>query len=842
MACDCVWMHHSTPAAEDGAVAVVAVDTEALSYVGRFAGRRVSFFSGVVVPGPPSGRSTRLLFSAFVVALLKQDPMVAVVWFRISQFLVCDSSAMFGQRLRTQTSHLSKEPERSETRSSLTRLLERWRAAGDFTLIFCKRKTKENAPLKRNAQTTMDTIQFYTMFPAVLFLLSLLRLTSAADTPESLCEAYCMEYYSPLACPNIDITSNKKNSEDAATGPVSQEDCVEACLNSKMRFDGTEQDFDNANTIQCRRNHIRMAVQEKELSNSDHCLHAMIRGRQRCNSKDLATFIFNIEWYLGKKFLYDPFNLITMINELLPYGLGLIYEGGLRQRLMIQYPYIEIPDEGVTCQAPQDTRFRTVDGTCNNVDMPRMGATGTQFVQTLKPSAPHPNGLPDVEDVAQILKRPEVIGPERLAPFSQLCVCWIQFMTHDWFRHGEEQNANAVSHWWDASQLYGSTAEENAIVRTADGKLLLDVNNEIDYDNASPRTGFTDNWWAGLHAMHTLFVREHNYVVDELEVQYPGQYSTEEKYQLARLCVSALLAKIHTIAWTPTLLDNPVARAGLNVNWRGSEEAILDYGTRFEYELATLFVGENYVPHAGATREGTTTAETLYNTTFAMVEEFVSVYRMHPLLPDELTVGSTTFSLNELAFQDARQLTPEDTTSNLLKALGETPSRTLTLQNYPRQLYNLQKPGFPNGINLAEIDLLRDRQRNLSRYNDMRRQLLLEPYNSIDDLTDDEEERRLLKSVYDDVDQIDLMVGTLVDKERPAGFAFGIVAYHIFVVQASRRILSDRFLMEDFNANVYTQWGYDYVQRETFRTVIARHFPELEPRMPENPFSNWPTD
>ena len=69
-----------------------------------------------------------------------------------------------------------------------------------------------------------------------------------------------------------------------------------------------------------------------------------------------------------------------------------------------------------------------------------------------------------------------------------------------------------------------------------------------------------------------LFVQ--NYVVDQLGIEYPG-LDSEEKYHIARLCVSALMAKIHTIEWTPTLLQNPSTSIGLNANWRGAEEVLV---------------------------------------------------------------------------------------------------------------------------------------------------------------------------------------------------------------------------------------------------------------------------
>ncbi|GAX18717.1 hypothetical protein FisN_26Hh007 [Fistulifera solaris] len=652
---------------------------------------------------------------------------------------------------------------------------------------------------------------------------------------EEHCRLYCEEY--SAICPQIDIQSRARRSEQAQLSqPLSLEKCVADCVNkAKFRFNGTPQDFMNRNTIQCRRNHLHMQLQEQNLATSDHCLHAMFAGKERCNSILPSTVYYYGLMRVGKLYFEDPY-YEPKTTLLLSYGLGLYYEGAMRGRLQTRMPYFEVPRQGVTCPAAA-RKYRSADGTCNHVTMPRMGAVNTPLISTLEPSPPRT--LPPVKDVAAILRRPE--NPSTVAPFNQIAVAWIQMMTHDWFQHdptNPDSKMNRVTHWWDASQLYGSTLTQQRAVRVPNtGKLRLDKHQELNYTSTGiPITGFADNWWAGLHMMHTLFVREHNWLADQFELQYPGVYTANDKFQLTRLCLSALLAKIHTIEWTPTLLDNPVAALGLHTNWRGVD-AILEYGTQFELQLAYRIVGgDQSVPHAG----NGTTRETMYNTTFAMTEEFVAVYRMHPLLPDDMEIEGITLTLNDLSFVDARKLTKSvKTTQTLLQAFGTTPANTLSLQNYPRQLYGLEKPGMSQPINLAEIDLQRDRERNLPRYNDMRRQLLLKPYKRLEDLTDDETELNLLKSVYQDIDQVDLMVGCLVDKDRPYGFAFGIVPFHVFLVMASRRILNDRFFMEDFNAKVYTDFGYNYVQSGSLKQVMVRHFPELNDQIPDNPFMNW---
>ena len=211
---------------------------------------------------------------------------------------------------------------------------------------------------------------------------------------------------------------------------------------------------------------------------------------------------------------------------------------------------------------------------------------------------------------------------------------------------------------------------------------------------------------------------------------------------------------------------------------------------------------------------------------------------MHPFLPDELEVDGQKLSLQDFSFKDARKLTEKsNATEVFLRALSQTPGRILSLTNYPYSLYDLDIPGRGK-VNLAEIELTRDRERNLPRYNDARRQLLLEPYTSLDDLTDDEDELELLRSVYVDIEQVDFMVGCLTDKERPEGFAFGIVPYHIFVVLASRRLFSDRFFQEGLTEENYSPWGMNYLVTESLQSILVRHFPSLDGVVPANPFFN----
>jgi hypothetical protein len=59
---------------------------------------------------------------------------------------------------------------------------------------------------------------------------------------------------------------------------------------------------------------------------------------------------------------------------------------------------------------------------------------------------------------------------------------------------------------------------------------------------------------------------------------------------------------------------------------------------------------------------------------------------------------------------------------------------------------------------------------------------------------------------------------------------------------ASRRLKSDRFFTNNFNAETYTQVGFDWVNNTTMKDVILRHYPELTEAIDdvERVFAPWP--
>ncbi|NIY99684.1 peroxidase, partial [Salipiger sp. HF18] len=150
--------------------------------------------------------------------------------------------------------------------------------------------------------------------------------------------------------------------------------------------------------------------------------------------------------------------------------------------------------------------FRTADGSYNDLGAPWMGMAGTRFGRNVKPEAAFGE-----TGEALLTPSPRLVSNRLLARgdftpvphLNVLAAAWIQFMVHDWLSHGSNDKnrlhdiplpegddwdgpmqvpattlspagdgdagrppayTNAETHWWDASQIYGSSAERLAMV------------------------------------------------------------------------------------------------------------------------------------------------------------------------------------------------------------------------------------------------------------------------------------------------------------------------------------------------------------------------------------------
>jgi hypothetical protein len=112
---------------------------------------------------------------------------------------------------------------------------------------------------------------------------------------------------------------------------------------------------------------------------------------------------------------------------------------------------------------------------------------------------------------------------------------------------------------------------------------------------------------------------------------------------------------------------------------------------------------------------------------------------------------------------------------------------------------------------------------------------------SFDEISDNPTWNEEIRRVYNnDLEKVDLMVG-LMAEPLPKGFGFSETAFRVFILMASRRLKSDRFLSQDYRPEIYTKAGIDWVENTTMIDVLTRHFPHVAPAMKglDNAFHPW---
>jgi hypothetical protein len=353
----------------------------------------------------------------------------------------------------------------------------------------------------------------------------------------------------------------------------------------------------------------------------------------------------------------------------------------------------------------------------------------------------------------------------------------------------------------------------------------------------------------GLEILHSLFAKEHNAICDRIKATEP-QLADQEIFEIARLVNCAVMAKIHTVEWTPGILAHPAIQPALNANWMGL------VGHFFGEATARNIAG--FLPD-GIVKDiltGIPLSEADHHgAPYALTEEFNAVYRLHPLIPDDVRIvnratGVTgrAYRMEEIAFAKARTpFSAGSTMEDVIYSFGVAHPGAITIKNYPAFLRELELPPDPETkqiqkLDLAAVDILRDRERGVPRYNEFRRQLRMAPVKDWTELAGgDEALAAELKEVYQNkLEDVDTMVGMFCEP-LPKGFGFSDTAFRIFILMASRRLKSDRFFTTDFTARFYTQAGLDWVRETGMKEVILRHHPDLKGAFKDvrNPFSPW---
>lgn len=481
-------------------------------------------------------------------------------------------------------------------------------------------------------------------------------------------------------------------------------------------------------------------------------------------------------------------------------------------------------------------------------------------------------------------------------------------------------------------------------------------------------TAFPDNWTVGLSFLHNLFAREHNSFVSEFRriasqkpeadcglrnpadpkkvIRYKD-VAPDELFQVARLVVAAEIAKIHTTEWTPQLLYGEPLYKGMNANWNGllgqgdpevskalQSIIVKAFGHSSDVDKSTqwysVFAAGPGIFGLGSKVRGYDITDPKYTnggvnhfgSPFNFPEEFVSVYRLHPLVPDLLEYRELGQDPNKIAAKipvvgtfeaHATEFMHTRGMANWGLTLGRQRLGLLELHNSPAFLQNLKLPRLDTKtgqIDVAALDIIRDREHGVPRFNEFRRQYGLRQFTSFDDFIDhalptecpgrreQEETVKAMREIYgqhvceaskqitdaqrnqdgtpindclghpngtliDNIEDVDTLVGYLAEPTRPHGFAISETQFVVFILNASRRLFSDRFFTSSFRPEFYTSLGVDWVNNNgphamieqgtpnghkqpvsPLKRVLLRNIPELSAELDPvvNAFDPWARD
>ena len=374
------------------------------------------------------------------------------------------------------------------------------------------------------------------------------------------------------------------------------------------------------------------------------------------------------------------------------------------------------------------------------------------------------------------------------------------------------QQINQVSAWIDGSMIYGSDSIRSAALRTfLSGKLnvletavgQLPPLNTLGLPNNNDAHRSPDNelFLAGdvrsnenieLTSMHTLFIREHNRLANEIAAA-DGSLSDEQIYQRARALVIAELQVITYREWLPALLG---------------QNALKPYR------------GYNQNVNPSIANEFSTAAFRLHSTINDDVEFFDNNGR--PIKFSYVNEAGQTIDVNgEIALFEAfsnPNLFKQTGVDGILKYAASTHAEELDNQIVDSlRNFLFGKPG-QGGLDLASLNIQRGRDHGLGNYNAVRDAYGLPRVTSFAQITTDPDLRKSLQSLYGNVNNIDLWVGGLAE-DHVRGSSTGPLIQRILSDQFARLRDGDRFWYQrSFSGSALAQ-----LERTTLADIIERN-------------------
>lgn len=487
-------------------------------------------------------------------------------------------------------------------------------------------------------------------------------------------------------------------------------------------------------------------------------------------------------------------------------------------------------------------QYRSADGSNNSLLHPQLGAAGTPYARTVKPSTMQTPCLPDagvVFDSVMTRKHAE-LHPNRI---SSVLFYLASIIIHDCFRTDHRDYSNSMtSSYLDLSPLYGSNQTEQDAMRTkVNGKIKPDSFSEARLLFFPP----------GVGALLIMFNRFHNYVVDNLVTINEGNRFAQPKpptdpsdakaketydlglkkldedlFQTGRLITCGLYVNIILIDYVRTILDLNRTNSNWQLDPRANIKGVpLGVGNQVSAEFNLV-----YRWHSTVSDRDEKWTQDLWDDMFGPGRDPKTVGKYEFLGKLDEAYKKTEKDPGKRKFADL-----ERSADGTLPDQGLVDILVSSIEDCANSFGPNRVPAVMRAIEVLGIE--QTRAWNLGSLNEFRKYFGLEPHKSFEDITSDKYAAEQLKHLYDHPDKVEIYPGMMVeDAKKPMAPGSGLCPPYTIsravLADAVALVRGDRFYTVDYNPRTLTNWGYKTAECDlavdngcVFYKLFLRAFP-----------------
>lgn len=512
----------------------------------------------------------------------------------------------------------------------------------------------------------------------------------------------------------------------------------------------------------------------------------------------------------------------------------------------------------------EKSMYRSADGSNNNPLWPSMGAAGTTYARSVRPTIMPPGALPDPGLIYDSVMRRSSSGSRKHPNnVSSILWYWATIIIHDLFWTDPlDKTKSKTSSYLDLSPLYGSNQEMQNSIRTfCDGMLKPDAYADWRIHGMPP----------GVSVLLVMFNRFHNHVAKHLAMINEGgrftppkdprpsladlQPTKKEKeetwdeaykkvvdawktydndlFQTARLVTSGLYINITLVDYVRNIVNlnrcdttwtlDPRQEMGRDAGTNKGAEAGTGNVVSAEFNLA-------YRWHSCISERDDRWIQDFYHDLFGKPAHEVDMKDMGmgfrrfdesiPKDPAERTFGHYQRDPASGKFKDDDLV--ECITSSIEDCAGAFGARNVPISMRPVEI----------------LGIMQARKWHVSGLNEFRRHFGLKPYETFEELNSDPEVASCLSHLYEHPDFVELYPGLVAEEAKEpmvpgVGIAPTYTISRVVLSDAVCLVRGDRHYTTDYSPRSLTSWGFNEVQYDlnvnhgcVFYKLFLRAFPD----------------